>query len=299
MAARASRTHFRIQHVAAAPRGWRVRTRREGAHELRIAFPPGPRRKGAGKLVEILHPKRENPSCEMQKNPLGIEELVIFGNPAGRRSRKGNPRGHKPGCPCPICRRAKNSPRSEAQRSARDRAGRIRAARLSNRRNPESPLDHAVDLYQTFHGKDPGEILQKQRSDKIREAYTALGDLDYLVVKSAKDGRLEKLGFDGDGVKLASAPNGAQLYAIGGNQNLSACLKQFTADTSKDIYDLGEVIEAQYFARKAVGNFQPIHYYHKFGEEGGKRPRLGYDALKREIFFAGGEYRIEAPGIIN
>ena len=79
------RAQFRIQHVAAKPRGWRVRTKTEGAHELRIAFPPGPRRTGSGKLLEILHPKGErNPKCGLAgKNPM---ELIIFGNPGPHKS---------------------------------------------------------------------------------------------------------------------------------------------------------------------------------------------------------------------
>ncbi|HEV2225120.1 MAG TPA: hypothetical protein VGS20_00020 [Candidatus Acidoferrales bacterium] len=58
---------FRHQDIAAVPRGWKVRTiTHPSGHEVRIAFPPGPRKKGAGRLISILHPKSERnpePAC--------------------------------------------------------------------------------------------------------------------------------------------------------------------------------------------------------------------------------------------
>lgn len=336
----ASRAEFRTEHVAATPRGWRVRTRLQGQHRVRIAFPPGPRQRGAGKVVQILHPKaeRSNPACAVsekaKKNPL---ELVIFGNPsklaqqrsarerAGRiRAARLNPRGQKRGVLDPLLesyqtwRRGGLSKEEATQRtlqgallSEKLRKAFLRAVATRNparakptpksrtrRRNQVEETTQAVRLFQTFHGKDPKEILEKQRSAAMRSDYTALGDLEYIVVK-APDGKTEKIDFEGDGVKLSSAANGAQLYLIGGNQNLNGCLAKFTADTTKDVYDLGEALEVQYLARKAVGNFEPVSWYHQFGEESGARPRLGYDRLRKEVFFAGGEYRIEAPGIIN
>lgn len=68
---------YRTEHLATVPRGYHVRTVDRGEHRVRIAFPPGPRRRGAGKVVEILHPLRENP-CRMP-NPA---ELLVMTNPA-------------------------------------------------------------------------------------------------------------------------------------------------------------------------------------------------------------------------
>ena len=100
---------FSIQHVARTPAGWHVRTVKAGEHRVRVAFPPGRREKGSGIPVEILHPRRENPLC---KNPA---ELLLMGAnplPAGASKR-------------------------ELQRAARERAARIRGARLGN----PSPYD--------------------------------------------------------------------------------------------------------------------------------------------------------------
>jgi hypothetical protein len=72
---------FRHTHLRKTPAGSRVRTLVRGKHRLRVAFPKGPRRKGAGKLIEILHPRTENPRlCRV--NPA---ELVILGNPNRRK----------------------------------------------------------------------------------------------------------------------------------------------------------------------------------------------------------------------
>ena len=160
-----------------------------------------------------------------------------------------------------------------------------------------------VRLFQSFHGRDPKEISEKFVEDAVRLDYTCLGDLEYLIFKG--EGKKDvKLDFEGDGVKLASSPDGHQLYAIGGNQNLSRCLDQFSDDPKKDFFDLGECCEVQYLARKIHGNFEPVSYFHKFGEENGELPRGMYDQIRKQIFFVGGAYYIDtkdgvSPGIQN
>jgi hypothetical protein len=174
----------------------------------------------------------------------------------------------------------------------------IRAA--SAKRNP-SELQQAVNLYETFHGRDARAITEKHESAAMRLDYTALGSLDYLKLRTPL-GQIVQFTFAGDGVKLASSPDGKQLYLIGGNQNLERLIDPDSLQ--KDFIDLGEGTEVQYTARKLHGNFEPIGYYHKFGEKTGDRPRLMYDKLKRRIFFVGGNYFIDttkavSPGIEN
>ena len=161
----------------------------------------------------------------------------------------------------------------------------------------------AVKLFQVFHGKEAEQIIEKQRSAAMRHEYVCLGNLDYIDVRNA-EGKLERIDFEGDGVKLASSSEGTQFYLIGGNQNLNGALSKLVDDTTKDVFDLGEAVEIQYTARKAHTNFEPTSWYHEFGEENGDRPRLLYDKLKREVFFAGGSYYIDvnvdlSPGIEN
>jgi hypothetical protein len=316
--------------------------------------------------------------AKTKKNPT---ELLIFGNPKNRKSRRAstesknqktkNGRGfgnHRAGCPCAFCKRAaklqsgelkppplphqrKNSPRLQKQKAARDRAAQIRAARINPRkknlyrgtvaerlqvrasrklkkggltraerqrltgvarghqhmkdrlrasRNP-SETEQAVSLYGIFHGKDAQEILEKHRSAAIRSDYTALGDLEYLQVQTPL-GQKVTFQFEGDHVKLASSPDGKQLYCIGGNQNIAPCLDKDSL--AKDIIDVGDCVEVAYTARKIHSNYEAVEWYHKFGEDSGALPRIVFDKLKKELFFAGGEYFIDvnvaiSPGIEN
>jgi hypothetical protein len=295
-------TKYRTQEVAKTPAGWRVRSKREGGHVLRIAFPPGRRKKGAGKVVEVLHPKKEkNPCAVSRKNP---EELLIYGlgsllNPTAKSHRaitRGGtqmPAGHKPGCKCPFCKRARGENPKRRLRSVRLGAGkRVKSVR----RDPASDTKQAVRLFEKFHGKEPEEIAEKQVSAAIRLDYTALGDLDYLKFETPTGDRAE-ITFEGDGVKLASSPDGKQLYCIGGSQNLEGVLD--SDSMQKDFLDLGECTEVQYVARKVHNGFEPTQWHHKFGEDTGDRPRLMYDRLRRQIFFVGGDYYIDLKGKVS
>lgn len=307
---------FKVEHVAETPRGWRVRTVKSKEHRVRVAFPPGPRKKGGGKVVEILHPKAEkNPKCSVsekaKKNPA---ELLIFGNPQHGTS------NHKPDCKCVICKRTRgeNSSRQESLRAARERAERIRRARLhptqrtnTKMRSNPSEEKEAVRLFESFHGKDAKEIIEKQISAATRLDYTAIGPLiaiglDHCGLTGNKLvtqwDRCPYLKFTG--VTLASAPNGKQLYAIGGHLDLNAALKHFEGvDPSKDLIDLGDAKFVVYEARKHP-NFELTEYVHRFGEEGGAEPRVIFNKLQKQIFFAGGKYFIDtskglSPGIQN
>lgn len=189
-------------------------------------------------------------------------------------------------------------------RAARKTLGKPKRAnprrRRHDRRNPDD-MKEAVQLYQSFHGKDPKEIAEKHVSAAVRLEYAALGDLEYLRVITPLDKKVE-FNFEGDGVKLASSPDGAQLYCIGGSQNLESCIEADSLE--KDFVDLGVCFEVQYLARKVHGKFQPVSYYHEFGENTGERPQLMYDKLKQQIFFIGGNYFIDtsqgvSPGIEN
>jgi hypothetical protein len=277
--------------------------------------------------------------AKTKKNPT---ELLIFGNPKNRKSRRARAKSkkqantggfgnHRAGCPCAFCKRAaklqsgelkppplphqrrnkkRNSARLDKQKAARDRAAKIRAARgnpkkknrARRRRNAaNSETEQAVSLYGIFHGKDAQEILEKHRSAAIRSDYTALGDLEYLQVQTPL-GQKVTFQFEGDHVKLASSPDGKQLYCIGGNQNIAPCLDKDSM--AKDIIDVGDCIEVAYTARKIHSNYEAVEWYHKFGEDSGALPRIVFDKLKKELFFAGGEYFIDvnvaiSPGIEN
>jgi hypothetical protein len=170
---------------------------------------------------------------------------------------------------------------------------------ILRQRNPDDgELREAERLYETFHGREPREILAIQESSETRGEYTALGDLIELTMISPT-GDTVLVSFKGDGVRLASSPEGEQLYLIGGNQDLSSSLRMFGADEAKDLIDLGEAKQIVYEAAKWQTDFTAQEWKHDFGEEGGVRPRGFYDQLKQRIFFAGGTYQVKRPGIVD
>jgi hypothetical protein len=306
--------NFRVEHVAKAPRGWKIRTKKEGTHLVRIAFPQGRRQVGAGQLVEVLHPRRGNPCCEEGTCPIladfsAANPFASFASQAAANKQKAA--WEKQGYQVSIHPMHGGTFAVLAtKRKANPRRGR----RRNQAEDVTSDTDQAVRLFQKFHGKEPAEILDVQRSAAIRLDYAALGDLRGIGLGPAElhgtalvNGweTLNNLDFAGENVKLASAPNGRQLYLIGGNQDMDPELDGFEGvDPEKDLIDLGEVGFVVYEARKKHAGFEPIEYVHELGEETGELPRLMYDRLKHELFFVGGEYFIDlepalSPGIEN
>jgi hypothetical protein len=82
---------FRHEDVASVPGGWKVRTVHAGSHRVRVAFPPGRKQVGSGRLVSILHPLAgsnpcANPCTLRSTNP---SELMVMSanNPPRKRGR--------------------------------------------------------------------------------------------------------------------------------------------------------------------------------------------------------------------
>jgi len=108
----------------------------------------------------------------------------------------------------------------------------------------------------------------------------------------------------GDGVRVAGAASGSQLYFLGGNQDISGLLDRFKVDTTKDFIGLGVLVAYGYLAAKHIPDDpeitdQPIVWQHILGEEGGEPPLIFWNKLQKRLFLAGGTYSIEAPGITN
>ena len=98
---------------------------------------------------------------------------------------------------------------------------------------------------------------------------------------------------------LAAVPNTRQLYIVGGNQNLDSMLADLGADPEKDLLDLGNCYLVEYFTQKRFDRFEPINYFHAFGEKTHVQPRLLYDRVHHLLSLAGGEYVVTARGIEN
>jgi hypothetical protein len=68
---------FTVQHYSTLRGGEKVRTVRRKGHLVRIAFPRGRRTTGSGRVIEVLHPRHENP-CRL---PNPAELVVMMANP--------------------------------------------------------------------------------------------------------------------------------------------------------------------------------------------------------------------------
>jgi hypothetical protein len=263
---------FRIQHVAVTPRGFQVKTKRSGAHLLRIAFPPGRRRKGSGQLVEILHPKRENPA---RCNPA---ELLVLGNPKKNPAELlvlGNPsQGERAGELYEEFHQAKPGQFGEDQVLELDE---------------EQPMPkHTAVL---------GDLKALGLDD--REEY---GDGHHLSSDEMVDGwrHCSRISFAERDVKLAADPSGGQLYCVGGDQELSSSdLEQMGAVRRGDEFLIGPAVFIVYNARKMNQGGSYDGYVHTFGERGGRRPTIYYDPEIERIILRGGSYRVEGVGIVN
>jgi hypothetical protein len=108
------------------------------------------------------------------------------------------------------------------------------------------------------------------------------------------------------GVPLAKTDNAPrskilakQLYIVGGNQNVDGLLEDLGCDPTKELCDLGNVYLIEYFTQKRFDNYDPVHYWHHFGEVSGERPRLMFNRNYKKLYLVGGEYVVRAEGIDN
>jgi len=98
---------------------------------------------------------------------------------------------------------------------------------------------------------------------------------------------------------VAAEPNAKQIYIVGGNQNIEGQLGKLGADASKEYLDLGFIYLVEYFTQKRFDRFEPVSYWHHFGEKTHVQPRLAYDRLRHRLLVQGGEYQIRPEGITN
>lgn len=252
---------FVRQHIRTQPAGTRVRTIVSGKHRLLIAFPKGRRKKGSGKLLEVLHPRTENPAlCRLaKKNPA---ELLVLGNPAELLVLGGNPRKE-----------------NAAEDVYRGFQGREPAELLEYDETQRMPRKAAVlgDLVALGFGNET-KGGQKLHGDQLAIRWNECSHIS----------------FAGDDVKLASNAARTQLYLVGGNQELTESALKTLGGA-----ELGPVYFIVYDTRKAQDNFEGGQYTHEFAEDGGRRPTARYDAHAERILLRGGNYRIEDRGIVN
>jgi hypothetical protein len=275
----ATARQFEHEDVATVPRGWRVRsvTHSDGTI-VRIAYPPGPRKKGSGKLISILHPKA-NPKTKTREQVEAMQAKAVrfLEDVAGDSDKADEIEGL-----------------SVEEYAARKHIT-ISNPKKGKRRNPNE-IDQAAERFKEFHGELPKEVVDVQEKEIARDTYSGLGYLyEMRCAKNAAEPFT--LDFHGLGVVLARSVEGHQLYIVGGDQDCDSILKG--EDQGKDFVNVGIIRRISYVTRKDFDKFKESIYEHKFGEEGGDLPWLLYNRLQKRLFIVGGDYTIAKPGIIN
>ncbi len=300
----AASTRFRTERLAVPPRGYKVRTvTHASGHQVRIAFPPGARRKGAGKVVSILHPNGEGAACRSKpallnpytlegKTQEGWEELASekdYGKFVGKLS--------------------------EAVKSGR-------AVRF--KRNAGSTYSYAVSkeaspdaaAYAEFHGRSPREVLEFQEPLVAAGTYSTLGRMYGLwmhpVAGDPGNWGAPEIEFEEDEkvLAVADAHEGAeqrlQIFFVGNGQKLPDEIFA-PADLEHQHVELGICYGIGYITEKKFDGFKSRTYCHEFGEETGERPVLYYDRQAKRLLLVGGAYKVApfdealgaSPGIVN
>jgi hypothetical protein len=327
-------SRFRHEDREAVPKGWKVRTVKAGKHRVRVAFPPGRKVKGSGRLVSILHPLGENP-CELRSaNPA---ELMVMSanNPPRTRNAFAYRVVAVPrwgGSPVtqdfPTREAAKDHARGLSKETYFKphiqkvrKAGSNPAELLVMGANPRvevvsSPNPPTEEIVEEFTGR-PVEYLDVYNEPHMKRGrYGKLGPLVALYVKPAKGGQVQRIGAPeavGDGFPeywnnlpplIVTDSTARQIYFVDGTQDISNCLHLFTGAAAREggaqgIYELGQVRRIDYQCRKEVASPEEDLWKHDHGEENGVLPTLLFDATNKRLLYEGGDYRIEGPWIHN
>lgn len=337
---------FRREDVASVPGGWKVRTVKAGAHRVRVAFPPGRKQKGSGRLVSVLHPVSgsnpcANPCSLRASNP--AELLVMSANHPPRRrnaearagkisqtlmkfadkaDKKGQ--GHLAEAyremarknPAELLIMGANPSRRTLEREARDRAERIRAARLHTNPRVEvvaAPNPPTEEIVEEFTGREVEFMDIYNEPHMPRGRYAKLGPLIALYIKPTKGGQVQRIGaaeavghdfpkaWGGKPPVVVCDSSARQIYFVDGAQDITEALAAFGAiDRGNGIVELGQGRRIDYQCRKEhVAEPDEDLWKHDHGEENGEMPTVLFDTRTKRILYEGGDYRIEGPWIRN
>jgi hypothetical protein len=319
-------SRFRHEDRASVPSGWKVRTVKEGKHRLRLAFPPGRRHEGSGRLVSILHPVGENPCTLRSTNPA---ELMIMGaNPPRRRAT-----GYRV-----VAVARHHGADLTRDFSSKEEAKRFKAT-ISKRdyfrpvlkplhANPaELMVMGANPRVEVVHNDNPPpeEIVEEFTGAPVkyldvynephmpRGRYAQLGPLIALYIKPAAGGQVRRIGapehrevdfkdyWNGDAPVIVTDDTARQIYFVAGAQDISPVLDSFGAQLRSDgKYEVGKARRIDYEGRKEhVADPDEDQWKHDHGEEDGVLPTVLFDPQAKRLLYEGGNYRIEGPWIRN
>jgi hypothetical protein len=200
------------------------------------------------------------------------------------------------------------------KKEARERAERIRAARLHTNPRVEvvaAPNPPTEEIVEEFTGREVEFMDVYNEPHMPRGRYARLGPLIALYVKPAKGGQVTRLGapeavghdfpsyWGGRPPLVVCDDTAKQIYFVDGAQDISANLAAFGAiDRGNGVVELGKGRRIDYQCRKEVAPGDDL-WKHDHGEENGELPTVLFDTRSKRILYEGGDYRIEGPWIRN
>jgi hypothetical protein len=310
-------TKYHREEVRSVPPGYHIRTVKAGDHRVLVAFPPGPRKTGSGVVVEVLHPRGENPGClKRYANP--AELILMGGNPMPRTSR--------------------SNPYSSLSRTEKLAFGRLGLGK--KQLQTEADIEKArrqVEQNERFRNRLPNpsgcgadtENAEAARDlfDRFTERplpsehctildephmptgdYTLLGKLILLGVKPQPGGTtnyVQEISFPGKDIRVVADPSGRPIYFAGEGQELTEEDLSIFGASSESRISVGECRYIVYEAAKWHKAVEPsargkrAEWQHQFGDEGGYPPYLLYDRSMQRCLLQGGTYHVEGAGIVN
>lgn len=185
---------------------------------------------------------------------------------------------------------------ARGRKTAAKRKPAKKATRRTNPKRRRNSETGAEQMYETFHGKAPGRIVEYDELVRFPQHFAELGRLKELRIDLDSANRKFPLTGFGDCLVVCT-PDGANLYFVGGDQSIDLAALDIGSD--KDFIELGPCVYICYHTTKAFHDFAPVDYFHHFGEEDGIRPMLAYDRLNKGLFLMGGNYQVKREGIVN
>jgi len=164
------------------------------------------------------------------------------------------------------------------------------------RRNQES-MEDAEHMFETFHGKHRGQIVEYDELVRYPDKFAELGqlrELRFWLDDANPSFPLTKFGAE---CRVVCTPDGENIYFVGGDQSVE--LNALGIASDKDLIELGPCNYIAYKTTKDFHDFEPIVYFHEFGEENHILPTLAYDTLNQRLLLLSGDYRVKREGIVN
>lgn len=165
------------------------------------------------------------------------------------------------------------------------------------KRRNSSAAAEASAMFKTFHQMPPNRIIDYEELVKYPSHFAEIGlplkELRVFLDEANPDFAFTRFG----DCQVVCTPDGTNIYFVGGDQEID--LEALDISSDKDTIELGPCTYICYHTIKGFHDFEPINYYHNFGEEDQVFPRLGYDRINKRLFLIGGNYQVKREGIVN